>query len=133
MEFAVYRDEIYQEYQKFQDALPPRGTPAYHKARQPIIDFCDQLENDRDAPGDTRKSVLARMFAAKNQFTGLVTSLMFIASLPVLILPFFIVCRLHRTGTLMILLSSVLYCTLDRILARAKHQLCLVAIQLSKN
>ena len=75
MEFAAYCDEIYQEYRKFKDNLPPEGTPAYHDARQPIIDFCDQLDNDCNAPGDTLKLVLSHMFAAKNQFKGLVITL----------------------------------------------------------
>jgi hypothetical protein len=84
--FAEYRDEIYREYQLFKNSLPPRNTPGYHEARQPIIDFCDQLDDDRNAPGDTLKSVVARMFAAKNQFTGLVIALLVIYALHTFIL-----------------------------------------------
>lgn len=73
--FEVYRDEIYREYRIFLASLPPRNTPGYHEARQPIIDFCNELDDDRNAPGNTLKSVVARMFAAKNQFTGLVNVL----------------------------------------------------------
>ncbi len=72
MGFEEYRDEIYREYAIFRKSLPPPDTPGYRDARQPIIDFCDGLDDDRNAPEDTLKSVVARMFAAKNQFTGLV-------------------------------------------------------------
>lgn len=75
MVFDEYRDEIHENYCEFLQSLPPKGTEEYHRRRQPIIDFNEQLNSDRNAPETTLKSVVARMFAAKNQFTGLVTIL----------------------------------------------------------
>ena len=73
--FSEYRDEIYEKYREFLEGLPPKGTEEYHRLRQPIMDFNEQLDSDHNSPETTLKSVVARMFAAKNQFTGLVTIL----------------------------------------------------------
>jgi hypothetical protein len=70
--FSAYRTEIYEKFALFKRNLPPPDTPEYDAARQPIIDFYDRVDTDRNAPEETLKSVVSRMFAAKTQFTGLV-------------------------------------------------------------
>jgi len=75
--FSEYRNEIYSKYREFKDSLPPPNTEAYHRLRQPILDFNDSVNADRNAPGDTLKSVVARMYAA----TGLVCITLFIMSI----------------------------------------------------
>jgi hypothetical protein len=70
--FSAYRAEIYEKFALFKRNLPAPDTPEYDAVRQPIIDFYDRVNTDRNAPEDTLKSVVSRMFAAKTQFTGLV-------------------------------------------------------------
>ena len=81
MPFSEYRNEIYSKYREFKDSLPPPNTEASHHLHQPILDFNDSVNADRNAPGDTLKSVIAQMYAAKNQFTGLVCITLFIMSI----------------------------------------------------
>lgn len=72
-EFDDRRDEVHAEYRKFVSAIPSGDEEAYNRAFQPILEYCDSLVADQNADSqETTKGIVARMHAAKKQFTGLV-------------------------------------------------------------
>lgn len=72
-EFNDRWDEVHAEYRKFVAAIPRGDKKAYNHAFQPILEYCDSLVADQNIDSqETTKGIVARMHAAKKQFTGLV-------------------------------------------------------------
>lgn len=69
--FEDYRDECNAAYQKFKSNLPRGDKAAYDLAVKPIFDYCATLSSAQTSEVTTR-GIVARMHAAKDQFTGLV-------------------------------------------------------------
>jgi hypothetical protein len=71
--FDEYRDECNTAYKEFKSKLPHGDQEAYDRAVKPIFDYCSTLSTASAQPSqETRKGIVARMHAAKDQFTGLV-------------------------------------------------------------